>query len=130
MNNNARTPNRNNSLRIQKSTFFEKIHIIFDSFFNAFSRHQKRSNNTKENGNVEIKREYSYNKEEFANKIKIEKKESKIEKLQQLFENDKTTIKKMSNREVYELNLLYEKQIEELKKKILLEKKKYDQLNS
>lgn len=55
----------------------------------------------------------------FLNDIKIDKKEDEqLLKLQQKFENNESDLARMSNEEIHNLNQLYTRQINKLKKKI------------
>lgn len=59
------------------------------------------------------------NRIKFLNDIKIDKKEDEqLLKLQQKFENNESDLAIMSNEEIHNLNQLYARQINKLKKKI------------
>jgi len=91
---------------------------IFTRFINfikgIFSRKADNKNSAEEESieNKDVKFD-------FVNNIKIYKEENnEILDLQSKYENKEIDLAEMSDEEIHELNLLYKKQVEELKKKI------------
>lgn len=57
-------------------------------------------------------------KSNFYNELKLYKEDSTLLKLQEQYENTDMNLHEMSNEQINDLNLLYERQISELKKKL------------
>ena len=123
---------KNLSLKIIKPNIFKKI---FDFIGHIFKRSKTEkitnNNNTDGNNNVVFEESKENSKAKFMNTIKIQKKEKNdIELLQEQFESNKISLKQLTNKQIFELNLLYEKQIEEIRRNVIIEKKRLEQLNN
>lgn len=116
---------KNVSLKIIKQNFFKKIFSLIGRIFNKKVDSLNECKTKIDNNNNTMT---SNNKEDFVNSLRIQEEKNEIEELQNLFENNKISLKKMSNRQLYDLNSLYEKQIMGLKTEIKIEKNKLDQL--
>ena len=108
----------NKYLQVRKETFLSRcIKFIKRLFKNKDEDHKKQEEVT-----IIEKKEINFN---FLNEIKLVKEEDKpILELQKKYENNEIDLSVMTDEEVHELNLLYKKQVAELKKK--LESKKLE----
>ena len=96
----------NNLPQLKKVNIFKKI-------FN------KIKNILKKDKIVEQEEKNQSNENRFLESIKVDKKEDKkLLEIQKNYENKKLTLESLTDEEVHRLNLLYKRQIEELKKEI------------
>ena len=88
---------------------------IFTKFINFFRKAFYREQNIEQ----DIILDMEDNRKDFLNEIKLEHEEDpNLINLQKQFENREIELSSMSAEEVHNLNLLYKRQIEELKKKL------------
>ncbi len=123
--------NNNNSLKVIKPSILKKIFSFFGQLLKRNKVDVVESGNEIDNDDITSPVKTNKNsKSAFLNSVKIQKEEkNEIELLQNRFENHQLSLKQLSNKQVYELNLLYEKQIEEIKRNIILEKKRLEKLS-
>ena len=87
---------------------------IFTKFINFFRKAFYKESSVKEENIIN-----ENSKKDFLNTIKIEHEEdSNLLRLQEQYENREIELSALSDEEIHNLNLLYKRQIEDLKKKI------------
>lgn len=96
---------------IKKENIFKKIIKFFRKAF-------YRKTNTIEENVINIENKPEDNKKDFLNQIKIEQEDPNLLSIQEKYENGEIELSSLSDEEIHNLNLLYKRQIEDLKKKL------------
>lgn len=100
----------NKYLQVRKENFFTK-------FINFFRKILYKEETIEQD--IIIDNKAADNKKSFINSIKLEHEEDPVLlNLQKEFENEEIELASLSDQEIEDLNLLYKRQIEELKKKL------------
>lgn len=110
----------NKALQIRKENFFKKILISIRNLFKA-----------KEQKIEEIEEKIIIDKKEnFMDEIKIQKEDPKVLEFQRRFENGEIDINDVSTEEIDKLNLLYDRQLEELENELEVKKKELNAMKN